>query len=150
MKRIASLLLLAPLSGLLFPARGETRIEVGGLALLTAYRSTGVSSGPTVGSIGFQPGPSFGAFIGQTGSGRFGGEIRYLYAMNDLKLSSGGTETEFSGRSHIVNYDLLIYATKRDSRIRPYLAGGGGVKVYQGTGTEQPFQPLSNLALLTK
>ena len=30
------------------------------------------------------------------------------------------------------------------------MAGGGGLKFYQGTGAEQAFQPLSNLALLTK
>jgi hypothetical protein len=31
-----------------------------------------------------------------------------------------------------------------------FIAGGAGVKVYSGTGTEQTYQPLSNIALLTK
>ena len=44
----------------------------------------------------------------------------------------------------------MIYAAGRDAHIRPYFAGGGGLKYYQGTGTEQAFQPLSNLALLTR
>ncbi len=125
-------------------------VELGGLALITAYRSASVQSGPSAGSLGFSPGPTFGGFLGQNMGDHFGGEIRYLYAQNDLKLSSGGTETKFAGRSHIVNYDVLVYLSGREARVRPYAAFGGGLKRYQGTGTEQPFQPLSNLALLTK
>ena len=136
--------------GLAVTAQAQQSVEFGGLVLGTVYRSTGVKSGPTIGSIGFQPGPSVGAFVGQTMSNHFGGELRYLYAQNDLKLSSGGAQTTFAGRSHVVNYDLLVYAAPRRARVRPYAAFGGGVKYYQGTGTEQAFQPLSNLALLTK
>ena len=131
-------------------AQAQTSYEIGALALATAYRDAGVKSGPSIGSIGFQPGFSGGAFIGQTMSHRLGGELRYIYAQNDLKLSSGGAETAFAGRSHVIHYDLLVYATGRHAHVRPYVAGGGGVKFYQGTGVEQAFQPLSNLAILTK
>ena len=148
-KRFIPLLFLAPL-GLGLPAVAQTRVELGGLALITAYRSADVRSGPAIGSVGFQPGPSAGGFLGQTMGDHFGGEIRYLFSRNDLELSSGGREARFSGRSHIVNYDVLVYATGRRARIRPFAAFGGGLKRYQGTGTEQAFQPLSNLALLTK
>ena len=34
--------------------------------------------------------------------------------------------------------------------LRPYVAFGAGVKLYQGTGTEVAAQPLSKIALLTK
>jgi hypothetical protein len=136
--------------GLAVPAAAQNRVEIGGLALITTYRSASVASGPSVGSVGFKPGPSAGGFLGQTMGDHFGGEIRYLYSQNDLKLSSGGTEAKFSGRSHIVNYDFLIYAAGRESRVRPFAAVGGGLKRYQGTGSEQAFQPLMNLALLTK
>ena len=147
--KLVPLLLVAPL-GLPVALEAENRAEIGGLALVTSYRSADVKSGPRVGAVGFQPGPSAGGFLGQTMGEHFGGEIRYLFARNDLKLSSGGTQAKFAGRSHIINYDMLAYATGRRARIRPYAAFGGGLKRYQGTGTEQAFQPLSNLALLTK
>jgi len=143
------LLFAAPLS-FSVPAVGQNRVELGGLALVSAYRSADVRSGPAIGSIGFQPGPVGGGFIGQNMGNRFGGEIRYLFAQNQLQLQSGSGAAKFAGRSHIINYDFLIYATGRRARVRPYAAVGGGLKRYQGTGTEQAFQPLSNLALLTK
>lgn len=150
MKPIFIPLLFLVLLGLPWAAEAQNHAELGGLALLTAYRSTDVRSGPSIGSVGFLPGPSVGGFLGQTMGEHFGGEIRYLYAQNELKLNSGGTEAKFAGRSHIINYDLLFYLAGRRARIRPFAAAGGGLKRYQGTGTEQPFQPLSNLALLTK
>ena len=143
-------LLLIPVLSLGLTAQAQSNFEIGGLALATAYNSAGVKSGPSLGSIGFQPGPSVGGFLGQNLSERIGGEVRYLYAQNNLKLSSGGAQTTFSGRSHIVHYDLLLSPVRRRARIRPYVAGGGGLKYYQGTGTEQAIQPLSNLAILTK
>ena len=36
-----------------------------------------------------------------------------------------------------------------ESSVRPFVSGGGGVKVYRGTGAAAVTQPLSNLALLT-
>lgn len=142
---LMSLVLLSPLA-----VKAENAVEVGGLALVTGYRSTNVRSGPSIGSVGFAPGPSAGGFLGQNMGEHFGGEIRYLYAQNDLKLKSGGSEAKFSGRSHILNYDLMYYFAGRRAHIRPFVAGGVGLKRYQGTGAETAFQPLSNLALLTK
>ncbi len=140
----AALLMVSP------TAQAQRGYEIGALALATAYRNASVKSGPAIGAIGFQPGGSFGAFLGQNMSDHFGGELRYLYAQNDLKVTSGGSEAKFSGRSHAIGYDLLIFAAGRRSRIRPFAAGGGGLKYYQGTGAERSFQPLSNLAILTR
>ncbi len=142
------LLLLAAASSL--PSLAQDKFDLGALGLFGSYRSADVKSGPTTGTVGFTPGPGAGGFFGQDMHEHVGGEIRYLFARNDQKLSSGGASTEFASRSHIVNYDLLIYASGRDARVRPYIAAGGGLKVYQGTGVEQAFQPLSNLALLTR
>lgn len=124
--------------------------EIGALAVASAYRDTDVGSGSRTGSIGFRPGAAGGLLLGQNMGDRLSGEVRYIFAHNDLKLRSGGTEAEFSGQSHVLHYDLLVYSSHRDSPVRFYAAGGGGLKVYQGTGNETAFQPLSNLALLTK
>ncbi len=142
------LLLLAAASSL--PLLAQNKFDVGVLGLFGTYRAADVKSGPTTGSVGFTPGAGAGAFFGQDMHEHIGGEIRYLFSRNNQKLSSGGTSTEFASRSHTVNYDLLIYPSGRNAPVRPYLAAGGGLKVYQGTGVEQAFQPLSNLALLTR
>lgn len=142
------LLLLAAASTL--PSLAQEKFDVGVLGLFGSYRSADVRSGPTTGSVGFTPGPGAGAFFGQDMHEHVGGEIRYLFSRNNQKLSSGGTSTEFASRSHIVHYDLLVYPSGPGAPVRFYLAGGGGLKIYQGTGVEQAFQPLSNLALLTR
>jgi hypothetical protein len=73
-----------------------------------------------------------------------------MFEQNDLKLSSGGTSASFGAQSHAVHYDFLVHATPLGSSMRPYVAFGGGVKFYRGTGTEVAVQPLGNIALLTK
>ena len=83
------------------------------------------------------------------GSGLFGGELRYDHENGDLKLSSGGTSTRFASQSNAVHYDFLYNFTSSESAVRPFVAAGGGVKWYSGTGTEQVYQPLSNIAVFS-
>jgi hypothetical protein len=49
-----------------------------------------------------------------------------------------------------VHYDVLIHATPKTEMVRPFFAFGAGVKMFRGTGAEPPFQPLSNLVVLTR
>jgi len=81
---------------------------------------------------------------------RIGGEVRYSYLDNAMKLTSGQATAKFGGQAHAIHYDLLIHGTGPASRMRPYIAFGGGAKIYRGTGAERAFQPLSNIAILTK
>lgn len=81
---------------------------------------------------------------------RWGGELRYDYQRGDLELNQGGTQALFSGMSHAIHYDLVWHGGQSGSKIRPFLAIGAGIKIYQGTGTETAFQQLSQFALLTK
>ncbi len=80
----------------------------------------------------------------------WGGELRYDYQMGDLQLNQGSTQAVFGARSQAVHYDLLWHFTGSETAVRPFVAAGGGVKIFQGTGTEVAYQPLSNFALLTK
>jgi hypothetical protein len=78
------------------------------------------------------------------------GELRYDYEKSDLKLSSGGTNVSFGAQTNAIHYDFVLHFAPSESHVRPFVAAGAGVKVFSGTGKEQAFQPLSNIALLTK
>ena len=96
------------------------------------------------------PGLALSAWLDNNiGSGLFGGELRYDHENGDLKLSSGGTSTRFASQSNAVHYDFLYNFTSSESAVRPFVAAGGGVKWYSGTGTEQVYQPLSNIAVFS-
>jgi hypothetical protein len=89
-------------------------------------------------------------WLGNNRQSRWGGELRYDFQRGDLQLSSGGTSAAFNAHTHALHYDILWHATPSGSKIRPFLAFGGGVKVYEGVGTETAYQPLSNIALLSR
>ena len=76
---------------------------------------------------GFANGFGGGAVVGHNTSNHLGGEIQYMFQQHDLEASSGSTKVTKSGRSQAVHYDLLIYATGKKSRVRPFLAVGGGL-----------------------
>ncbi len=144
----SSLLLALLLSPVILRAQGN--YEVGVIGLVTSYKKVNVESPDNSGKVGPKFGPAAGFVIGQSIGDHWGGEFRYVYFKNDIELSSSSTSTEFSAESHAVHYDVLYYFSDLDARVRPYVAIGGGVKVFRGTGQEQAFQPLSDLALLTK
>jgi len=124
--------------------------EAGAAAGTGFNRSSTVTGGAGSAAAGLAAAPCFGLWVGQDVSARFGGEIRYTFRPGDLRLSSGGTKVTFGGQSHLVHYDLLIYGAKARSPIRPFLAMGAGVRLTRGTGTEAPYQPLMQHALLTR
>jgi hypothetical protein len=99
---------------------------------------------------GFKPGAALGVAGGQELYEHLGGEFRYLFRFQDLKVSSGGVEVGFNGRAQAVHYDLLVLARGRQAPVRPYVAVGGGVKLYEGRGEEAAWQPLSRYAILTR
>jgi hypothetical protein len=79
-----------------------------------------------------------------------GGELRYDFQTGDLKLSSSGANVGFAAKTNAIHYDLVVHFAPPGSHVRPFIAAGAGVKIYSGTGSEQAFQPLSNIALLSK
>ncbi len=107
-------------------------------------------SAPLAGATaGFQNGPGFDAFFGQTIYSRLSGELHYGLYDSDLKLSSAGSSATFSGVAQVVYYDLVLH-TNRASRTQFFVAGGGGMKLFDGTGREQAYQPLSQFGYFTK
>jgi len=101
-------------------------------------------------TTGFQSGVAAGVALTQHLHRYISGEIRYTYRMNDLNVSGDGREATFDGQAHVVHYDVLFHLKERDHPVRPFLAAGGGVKLFRGTGDEVPYQPLGDYVLLSK
>jgi hypothetical protein len=124
--------------------------EVGGGVGGGFYTSDTVTSPAGSASAKILTGLAGSAWVGNTWQGRWSGELRYDYGMGDLALSQGGTKATFGAHTQQFHYDLMWHATSSESRIRPYVAVGAGVKLYQGVGAQMAYQPLSNVALLTQ
>jgi opacity protein-like surface antigen len=93
---------------------------------------------------------AFGVTFTQNMYNHVGGEIRYLFRFGGPELKSSGIESNLDGHTNIVTYDFLFYTSSTESSIRPYVAGGAGIKVYTGLGPRflSVDQPLANFALL--
>src|SRR5580704_16455257 len=109
--------------------------EVGALGGFGITPSTSVTSPEGSASTGFKNGGTFGIFGGANDYSYIGGEASYLYRMSNLKLSSGGTQVDFSGHTQFLDFRFLVHFASREKRFRPFLAAGGGVAIYSGTGT---------------
>jgi hypothetical protein len=123
--------------------------EVGAAAGYGLYREANVTGATASGKTGFESGVAVGAVLGNDRFRYIGGDVRYTYRHDALKVSSGGVTATAGAQSHALHYDVLIHAAPREARVRPYLAVGAGVKLFRGTGAEPAYQPLSNLVVLT-
>jgi len=132
------------------PSAMAQKWEFGGGVGGSFYMSRDVTNGSASASAKMQTNVASGIWLGNNNSGHWGGEVRYDYQRGDLHLASGSSSATFGGESHALHYDILWHARPRGAKIRPFLAIGGGVKAYRGTGQEPLVQPLSQFALLTK
>lgn len=148
MKRISVGLYLV--GALCAPAAFAQKWEIGGGAGGSFFTSAGVQNGAARGDAGLDRGINVGLWLGNNSGRLVGGEFRYDYENTNLKLTSSGVHVGFGAETHAVHYDFHFHFAPVAARVRPFVAAGAGVKLYRGTGTETVFQPLSNLALLTK
>src|SRR5690242_17225955 len=82
---------------------------------------------------GFGNGAAVGAYGGDDTYRYFGGEARYLYRFGDLKATAGGKSESLGASTHILTGDILAYFRPRETRVRPFIAFGGGAKIIDGT-----------------
>jgi hypothetical protein len=108
-----------------------------------------VTEPPATASAGIGHGGVAGAYLSDDMYRYFGGDLRYLYGFGDLQASSSNTSVSFSRRIHLVTFDIVGYLRPTESRVRPFMALGGGVEVLDGTGAESAAQPLGNFVALT-
>ena len=99
-------------------------------------------------TAGFAPGYGLTAYAAQTGR-RYGGEIRYAFLLNDMKLDGMGRSFTFGGRSQLVTYDFSVFMGGKEAKVRPYISVGGGIRQFSGTGEDMAVQPLGSVAVLT-
>jgi hypothetical protein len=134
----------------LAPAAMAQRWEVGVGGGGSFYTSQTIQNPAGNATAGFSDGFAVSAWLDNNTGNIFGGELRYDYEQPNLQLSSAGTSASFGGHTNAIHYDFLVHFAPSEARVRPFIAAGAGVKVYSGSGTEQAFQPLSNIGLLTK
>jgi len=134
----------------LAPACFAQKWEVGGVTGGGFSSGLTVSNGLDIANTGLANGVAFGAVLGQNLYPRISGELRYSYAFSDLHLSSSGQSASFKGVTQSMHYDILLHSRATHSRVQPFAAAGGGMRIFSGVGTETPYQPLSSFALLTK
>ena len=133
----------------LIPAMAQNW-ELGGTVGGGFYTSQDVTAPGASASAKIQSNFAGSTWLANNSQGRWGGELRYDYQRGALQLSGSGMQATFGAESHAAHYDFVWHGAPSTSKIKPFLAVGAGVKVYRGTGTEVVYQPLSNLALLTK
>lgn len=141
---LAGLLAVVPVA---FGQKWEVGAGAGG-GFYTSQSITNPTAGNADAKIG--AGPAAAVWLGYNNTGRWGGEVRYNIQTGDFMLTSGASQATFGSATHTMNYDFHYHFRTSEDNIRPYVAFGAGVKLYQGTGTEVAVQPLSKIALLTK
>jgi hypothetical protein len=132
------------------PAALAQKWEIGGGGGFGFHTSNDIDRTTESASAKITPGAAASAWITNNGNARWGGEIRYTYQMGKLKLEQASTKAEFDAETHAIGYDFQWHTRDAGAPARGYIAFGGGVKVYRGTGTETLTQPLSRFALLTQ
>ena len=124
--------------------------EFGGVGGGSFLNTVGVTAPAGSATAGFANGAAFGGYVAHNSSKNFSGEIHYNYMPTNLKLSANGSEATFNGNSHAIHYDLVWHTNQRGAPAQFFVAAGGGVKIFRGTGAEHASQALSNFGYLTR
>jgi hypothetical protein len=124
--------------------------EFGGMGGAGFLSNVNVSSPAGTATAGFQSGGAFGAFVGQNLYPHWSGELRYMYLQNDLHIASEGTNATFNGNAQVLHYDILYHTNRKGSKMQAYVAVGGGMKYFRGTGAEQAYQANYQFGYMTK
>jgi hypothetical protein len=122
--------------------------EIGGVIGYGVYRDgTIFGAGESV-QAGIRNRFAAGWLVGEDLYEHFSGEIRYLYQDGHPFLATSSVKSDMQGQSHAFHYDMLFHFRPREQRLRPYVAGGVGVKGYIVAGPAPNPQPLPNIATL--
>lgn len=124
--------------------------EVGGAVGYGFMRNASINTPLGSTAAGVDNGIAGSAVFGEDLYQHFEGELRYTYRDDDVAIQIAGQKVSVSGDSHLVHYDLLYHPTRKAARIRPFLAGGAGIRYFRATGVESADDLSSPFAVLTK
>lgn len=128
----------------------EPRYEFGGGVVGSFYDKKSFTSTGGNADAGFDTGYGASVWVGHHMYPKISGEIRYDFMKNDMVLEGSGAKATFGAESHAIHYDVHFHLTSTGSKVRPFVLVGGGMKMFRGTGEERSFQPLSQIAVLTR
>ena len=124
--------------------------EVGGIGGAGFLNHVSVSNSLASATAGFATGAAGGVYVGQALNAHWAGELHYDFFQSNQKLTASGQSAEFNGMAHTVHYDVVFHTNRKNAPVQYFALLGGGVKVYQGTGTEAAYQPLYQVGWFTK
>jgi hypothetical protein len=122
--------------------------ELGAVFGLATSHDPAISSPAGSVQTGFPTKAVLGVVWGENLYQYFGGELRYMYRWGGPKLTANGTQAGMNGYANVLTYEVLVHMKSRESRFRPFVAGGAGIKIYTGVDQQPVGQPLANVALL--
>lgn len=147
MKRFAGILLAGIFATVCATAQ---QWEFGGMAGAGFLNHVNATSSIGSATAGFENGVVAGVYVGQNLYPHLSGELRYAFLQSNLRLQSGGTTATFSGNAHVIHYDILWHFNRGESRVQPFVALGGGMKIFRGTGAPAAYQPLYQVGYMTQ
>jgi hypothetical protein len=106
------------------------RWEIGGLGGYGWYHDATITNQGGSASVGIAPKGSIGAVFGEDMYKYIGGEVRWMYILGQPQVRANGIELARPGFSNVVHYDLLVHVAPQEAKLRPFVAVGGGVRVY--------------------
>jgi hypothetical protein len=122
--------------------------EIGGTGGYGWYANPSISGAFGSAEAGFPAKGAIGAVFGNNMYEHLGGEVRYLFRFGGPQLKSDGIQYNMTGYTNLIAYDLLYHMKAKEAKLRPFIAGGAGIKVFTGTGNFFPSQPLADITHL--
>jgi len=107
--------------------------EVGGAGGYGWYVNPSLVTPVASAEAGLPPRGLLGAVFGNDMYEHLGGEVRYLFQFGGPQVRSGGVQVNLPGHTNLINYDFLVHLRSRDEKLRPFFAGGAGIKVFTNT-----------------
>ena len=131
------------------PLASAQQEELGAVVGYGFYRNGSIYSSAESAKAGIRNRFAAGIILGEDISRYVTLEFNYLYHDGHPFLEAPGVKVDIQGQSQTLSPELLFHFKDRDSRWRPFVAGGVGAKGYIIAGPAPFPQPIPQIATLT-